>query len=65
MPSYKLTVQRGKPERKNVTIAAGVAEAQTNTISLNIDSTQLRKSELLTMLAAIEQQIIATPWPPL
>ena len=65
MPSYKLTMQRGKPERKNVAIAAGTAEAQTNTLSVNIDSTGLRKVDVLIMLAAVEQQIIASPWPPL
>ena len=65
MPTAKLTLQRGGSEEKDVVVAAGSAEAQSDTMSLNIDVTNLRRGEALIMLATIKQRIHAAPtWPP-
>lgn len=65
MPQYKFTAQRGKPTLAGVAVAAGSAEAQSDTMSLNIDVTKLTKGEALTMLKNIEDKIHASKWPPL
>lgn len=65
MATAKFTVQRGKNELKDCVIAAGAAEAQSDTISLNIDYTNAGKGEVLIMLDKIQQKIIASAWPPI
>lgn len=65
MATAKFTAQRGKNELKDVIVAAGSAEAQSDTISLNIDYTNATRGELLLMLEKIEQKILAGTWPPL
>lgn len=65
MPSYKFTVQRGKVDLKDVVVAAGSAEAQSDTISVNMDVTNLTKGEALILLNELEQKVHASPWPPL
>lgn len=59
----KLTVARGKVELRDVVLAAGAAEAQSDTISLNIDQTNLTKGEALMLVDALRQKIFASPWP--
>jgi hypothetical protein len=63
MATAKFTVQRGKVQLKDVALSAGSAEAQTDTISLNIDYTNAKRSEVLLMLQAIEQRIIQGKYP--
>lgn len=65
MASYKFTAQRGKVGLKNVVVAAGTAEAQSDTMSLNIDVTKLTKGEALVLLEQIRQKIHAGKWPPI
>jgi pyruvate/2-oxoglutarate dehydrogenase complex dihydrolipoamide acyltransferase (E2) component len=66
MATTKLTVQRGKSAMKDVIIAAGSAEAQTETMSLNIDYTAIRRADALRMLDAIKNRIEGSrTWPPL
>lgn len=65
MPQYKFTAQRGKNNLKDVVVAAGAAEAQSDTMSLNIDVTKLTKGDALVQLEAIRQRIHAGKWPPL
>lgn len=65
MAAYKFTMQRGKTALKDVTVAAGTAEAQSDTMSLNIDVTKLTKGDALIQLEAIRQRIHAGKWPPL
>ncbi len=65
MPQYKFTMQRGKPAMKDITVAAGTAEAQSDTISINIDVTKMTKGEAIVMIEAIEQKIIGSKFPPL
>lgn len=60
----KFTAQRGKVQLKDVAIAAGSAEAQSDTISINIDQTRLTKGEALTMIDNIKAKIHASKWPP-
>jgi hypothetical protein len=61
----KFTVPRGKHAQKNVTIAAGTPEAQTDTISLNIDATHMTKGDVLVLLEDLVAKIHANKWPPL
>jgi lipopolysaccharide export system protein LptA len=64
MPQFKLTMKRGAGlTAKDVTVAAGSAEAQSDTMSLNIDQTKLTKGEAIIMLEAFSQQIQRAPWP--
>lgn len=63
MATAKLTVQRGKRDLKDVVVAAGSAEAQSDTMSLNIDSTKLTKGEALLGLEQLRQKIFAGKWP--
>lgn len=68
MAAYKFTVKRGELNRKDVIIAAGSAEAQGETLSVNIDATNatsLGKRDALDMLDAVKAKILAEPWPPL
>lgn len=61
----KLTIQRGKVALKDVAITPGTAEAQSDTISLNIDQTNMSKGDALMLVDEIRQKIFASPWPPL
>ena len=65
MANTKLTVQRGGRDEKSVVIAAGAAEAQSDTMSLNIDYTNIRRGEALMMIEAIKMRISgSSTWPP-
>lgn len=61
----KFTGQRGKAGIENIAISAGAAEAQSDTISVNIDQTAISKGEALMLLQKIADRIHAAPWPPL
>lgn len=63
MPQVKLTIQRGKPRLQDVVVAAGSAEAQTDTISVNIDHTKLSKAEAMNALESVKNKISASKWP--
>ena len=63
MATVKLTVQRGKPNLKDVVVAAGSAEAQSDTMSLNVDFTKMTRGDVLIGLTAITQKIHAAKWP--
>lgn len=66
MATVKLTIKRGAGlTAKDVTVAAGSAEAQSDTMSLNIDVTKMTKGEAIVMLKALEQQIQRAAWPQL
>ena len=41
MASVKFTAQRGKSALKDIVVAAGSAEAQSDTVSVNIDFTRI------------------------
>lgn len=61
----KFTAKRGSPDPADVTIAAGTAEAQSDTISLNMDITNMTKGDVLVLLESIEQAIFTAQFPPL
>lgn len=65
MAQAKFTVQLGKVDLKDVIISAGSAEAQTETMSLNIDYTNMSKGAVLLLLDELQEKIFASPWPPL
>lgn len=65
MAEFKYTAQRGKNSRGNIAVAVGATEAQTDTISVNIDRTNLSKGDALVLVDAIKAKIIAEPWPPI
>lgn len=59
------TVQRGKSANPaSLVIGAGTSEAQTDTMTLNIDVTNLSKGEALVMLSDLRDQIERGKWPP-
>jgi len=62
---YKFTAQRGKNDLKDIVVAAGSAEAQSDTISINIDVTKISKGEALLMIGEITQKIHQGKWPPI
>lgn len=65
MATAKFTIQRGKVDLKDVVVAAGAAEAQSDTLSVNIDYTNASRGELLLMLDEVKQKIQAGLWPPI
>jgi len=65
MAQAKFTMQRGKNGLKDVAVAAGSAEAQSDTISINIDYTKITKGDALIMIDDIKRKISAGKWPPL
>jgi hypothetical protein len=65
MATVSLTVKRGGRAEKDVAIGAGTAEAQSDTMTLNIDITNLRRGEAIIMLEALMMRIHGAPtWPP-
>lgn len=65
MGTAKFTVQRGKVDLKDVTVAAGSAEVQSDTLSVNIDYTNMSRGEIIHLLDEVQQKILSGPWPPL
>lgn len=65
MAQAKFTMARGKTNLKDVVVAAGSAEAQSDTISINIDYTKITKGDALMMIDGISAKIAAGKWPPL
>lgn len=63
MATAKLTLQRGKRDLKDVVLAAGSAEAQSDTISLNIDTTNAKKGEVLQMIDLLKAKVHASKFP--
>tara|TARA_R110000782_G_scaffold212289_1_gene300338 strand:- start:26 stop:223 length:198 start_codon:yes stop_codon:yes gene_type:complete len=65
MAQAKFTMARGKTGLKDVVVAAGSAEAQSDTISINIDYTKITKGDAIIMIDGISAKISAGKWPPL
>jgi hypothetical protein len=61
MATAKLTIQRGKVDLKDVIVSAGTAEAQSDTISVNIDATALSKGDAILLLEEVKQKILPAP----
>lgn len=64
MAQTKFTIQRGKVKLEDVAVAAGSAEAQSDTLSVNVDYTNMSKGDVLILLDEVKQKIFAGPWPP-
>lgn len=65
MAAYKLTIQRGKVDLKDVVVAAGTAEAQSDTLSVNVDVTNMTRGDVVMLLDEVKQKVLAGLWPPL
>lgn len=65
MATAKFTVQLGKVDLKDVAVSAGSAEAQSDTLSVNIDYTKASRGNVILLLEEVQQKILAGPWPPL
>lgn len=64
MAQYKYTASYGATDRGDVTIAAGDAEAQSDTVSINIDVTNMSRAEVIHVIEKLEASILAESWPP-
>jgi hypothetical protein len=65
MAAYKYTAKYGSTDRGQILVGAGDAEAQGDTISINIDVTNMSRGEAMKIIEKIQQKIMAEPWPPL
>jgi hypothetical protein len=61
----KLTAQRGKPELWQIALAPGSAEAQADTISINMDIGAMAKGDAIILLEDMLIKIQNGKWPPL
>ncbi len=64
MPQVKYTGKYGATDRKDIVVAAGSAEAQSDTISVNIDYTKMGRAEVIHLLEKITAKILAENFPP-
>ena len=62
---FKATGKYGQTDIEEIDIAAGDAEAQSDTISVNVDADTMSKGEALQLIDKIRDRIHAAPWPPL
>jgi len=65
MAEYKFTAQYGALDRGDIAVAAGDAEAQSDTISINIDVTNMGRAEIIHAIEKIKAKILAEPFPPI
>lgn len=63
MATAKFTLKRGRTRPEDVILTAGAAEAQSDTISVNVDLTLIKKGEVVQMLEAIQNAILRGKWP--
>jgi hypothetical protein len=65
MAEFKYTAKYGSTDRGQIIVAAGDAEAQSDTISINIDVTNMSRGEAIKIIDKIKAKILAEPFPPL
>ncbi|RIV87500.1 hypothetical protein [Aurantiacibacter zhengii] len=65
MFQFKTTGSFGGNDIEDIAIEAGDEEAQSDTISINMDITNMGKAEALHLLGKMVDRIHAAPWPPL
>ncbi|WEK43643.1 MAG: hypothetical protein P0Y64_02075 [Candidatus Sphingomonas colombiensis] len=63
MAQVKLTVTRGKPNLKDITVGAGTAIAGSDAMELNIDFTKMSRGDAFAMVDALRDKIFNLPWP--
>lgn len=64
MAEFKYTAKYGSLDRGDVVVAAGAEEAQSDTISINIDVTNMGRAEVIHVIEKIKAKILAESWPP-
>lgn len=60
----KFTGKHGQVEISQIAITAGAAEAQSDTVSINMDITDMSKGEALMLIDKIRDRIHAADFPP-
>ena len=65
MGQSKYTAKYGATDRGDIAVAAGDAEAQSDTVSVNIDVTNAGRAEVIHVLEKIKAKVLAEPWPPI
>ena len=63
MAQVMLTVTRGKPNLKDVTVAPGTPIGGSDAMTLNIDQTKISKGDAMVMIDALKAKIFNSPWP--
>ncbi|MBN8848156.1 MULTISPECIES: hypothetical protein [unclassified Sphingomonas] len=63
MAQVKLTVTRGKPNLKDITVAAGTAIAGSDAMELNVDFTKMTRGDAMVMIDNLRAKIFNLPWP--
>lgn len=63
--TFTATGSFGGNDIEDIAIASGSSEAQSDTISINMDVTNMGKAEALQLLDKMRDRIHAAPWPPL
>lgn len=65
MAEYKYTAKLGETGRGQIAVAAGDAEAQSDTISVNIDVTNMSRGDAVIIIDEIKAKVLSEPWPPI
>jgi len=65
MAEFKYTAALGATDRGEIAVAAGDAEAQSDTISINIDVTNASRGDVLNVIETLKYKILSEPWPPI
>lgn len=63
MAQAKLTVTRGKPNLKDITVGAGTPIAGSDAMELNIDFTRMTRGDAMVMLDNLRAKVFNLPWP--
>lgn len=63
MAQAKLTVTRGKPNLKDIAVAAGTPIAGSDAMELNIDFTKMTKGDAMVMIDNLRAKVFNLPWP--
>ena len=64
MPQYKYSAKYGATSRGDVAIAAGSAEPQSDTVSINLDVTKMSRADAVHVIEKIKAKILSEAWPP-
>lgn len=65
MAEFKYTLKYGANAGGTVAVGAGDAEAQSDTISINMDVTNMSRAEAIHLIDKIKDGVLSKPWPPI
>lgn len=65
MAEFKFTGKYGQKGPGEIAVAAGTAEAQSDTVSINLDVTNMGHGEAIALIDAIRAEVLTAPWPPI